>query len=173
MSNEDNAVTGLVKIVFKLRAEDGYPPVGYESVWGLKNRDGSCTISNTPMYIYGISKGDVISVLEDAGELTPISVRMRGGHSTIRVFAEQADQKKAIIKFLNLLGAACTYSEGQSLFSVDIPPESDFIGIDKYLSGIAVEGEVEYEDACLQHSGLEETRYLECSSLATIPQQYN
>lgn len=150
------------KIIFELTTdEDDYPPVSAESVWGIYQGDNCYVVDNTPYYIYGVSKGD--------GELVVTHVTKQGGHSTIRVYANNPEKKSEIIDKLKELGASCVSNKELSLFSVDIPASCVFSGIDEYLSAISDGENIAYEDACLQHPGISSVRLEECLSLATLP----
>ncbi|WP_081053121.1 DUF4265 domain-containing protein [Burkholderia territorii] len=160
----------LKKVIFRLKKdEDGYPQMEYESLWGIFSGDLSCVIDNVPYYVCGVSKGDTIAVEDVDGELFAISVIARGGHSTLRVFAEDPDTKASIISDLKSLGAQCSVTRGLSLFAVDIPPDADFGKIDGLLVSQSDGEYVAYEDACLQHGGVSADRVLECESLASVP----
>ncbi|MEN5095198.1 DUF4265 domain-containing protein [Pseudomonas protegens] len=157
------------KITFILQQDaDGYPPVTAESLWGIKQGETTYLVDNTPYYIYGLSKGDLIDTRQENSELIATVVIQQGGHSTLRVFAENPQDKANIIKKLRQLGAHCTVTRSLSLFSVDIPPACSFEAIDSYLSSIADDDQIAYEDACLQHHGIDFARQSECSSLASL-----
>ncbi|KVC72044.1 hypothetical protein WI75_02695 [Burkholderia ubonensis] len=52
----------LTKIVFELKIDaDGYPPVAFESMWGIEAHRGAHVIDNVPYYVYGVSKGDTVA----------------------------------------------------------------------------------------------------------------
>ncbi|MCO7575099.1 MULTISPECIES: DUF4265 domain-containing protein [Pseudomonas] len=54
----DTSTAQFHKIIFKLTVDaDGYPPVGYESMWGIQRGAGAYELDNTPCYLYGVSKG--------------------------------------------------------------------------------------------------------------------
>lgn len=160
----------LRKIIFRLKEdEDGHPPMKYESLWGIFLDDLSCVVDNVPYYVCGVSKGDTVAVKDVDGELFATSVVARGGHSTLRVFAEDPDTKASIISDLNSLGAQCSVTRGLSLFAVDIPSDADFGKIDAMLASKSDGEYVAYEDACLQHGGVSADRALECESLASVP----
>ena len=53
-------------------------------------------------------------------------------------------------------------------FFVDIPNGCDFFAIDKYFSSMSDCEKLAYEDACLQHDNMDQARYIECLSLASI-----
>lgn len=165
---------GFAKIVFHLKTDaDGYPPVAFESLWGAPIDENSCVIDNVPYYICGVSKGDTVATDEIDGELVASGVVARGGHSTLRVFAEEAQARRAIIESLKQLGARCSVTEGLSLFAVDIAADVDFQQIDTFLAAQCDGEHVAYEDACLQHAGIDRARMEECASLATIPLRLN
>ncbi|WP_157666590.1 DUF4265 domain-containing protein [Bordetella genomosp. 13] len=119
--------------------------------------------------IYGVSKGDVVATRHDDGELRAVAVVQRGGHSTLRVFAEASDFRQSILQRLSELGASCGITKGLSLFTADIPPEVDFAAIDAYLDSISDGEDIAYEDACLQHNGVGDDRRRECEAMATVP----
>ncbi|MGE8353579.1 MAG: DUF4265 domain-containing protein [Pseudomonas protegens] len=147
---------------------DGYPPVSAEFLWGIKKSETTYLVDNTPYYIYGLSKGDLIDTRQENNELIATVIIQQGGHSTLRVFAENARDKANIIKTLQQLGAHCSVTHSLSLFSVDIPPECRLEPIDAYLSSIADDDQIAYEDACLQHHGIDFARQSQCSSLASL-----
>ncbi|WP_213937205.1 DUF4265 domain-containing protein [Pseudomonas sp. dw_612] len=158
------------KIVFELTPdEDDYPPVSSESIWGVFKGEQTYEIDNTPYYVYGVSKGDWVLARPDGEELIAARVVKQGGHSTIRVFASNSNDKSKIIARLQLFGASCSSNQELSLFSVDIPAGCDFSEIDSYLASIADGENIAYEDACLQHPKISQARLGECLSLSSIP----
>jgi hypothetical protein len=158
------------KIIFRLRTDaDGYPPVSHESVWGKNNGKDVYILDNLPYYIYGVSKGDTLLAKSIDSELCAIAVVLQGGHSLLRVFVEQPELKAKILQDLRGFGAICSPTSGLSLFPVDIPPQVNFKEIDQYLSECSDGEHIAYEDACLQHQGIEKKRLLDCVSLSTIP----
>ena len=117
-------VVDFKKITFRLKIdEDGYPPVSFESLWGISQGEHSALIDNFPYYIYGVSKGDVVAFEIVEGECFASAVTARGGHSTLRVFSEVFEQSEEIMQALREFGAACSKTKGLSLFVVDIPSE--------------------------------------------------
>lgn len=165
---------GFAKIVFRLKTDaDGYPPVGFESLWGVPVGENSYVIDNVPYYICGVSKGDAVATEEVDGELMATGVVARGGHSTLRVFAEEDQAKRSIVQSLKQLGAQCSVTEGLSLFAVHIAADVDFQRIDTFLASQCDGEHIAYEDACLQHAGIDKTRMDECASLATVPLRLN
>ena len=165
----DTSTAQFQKIIFKLTVDaDGYPPVEYESMWGVQRGADVYQLDNTPYYLYGVSKGDWVLTRADAHERIATGVVRQSGHSTLRVFAERESERSGIVQHLRSLGARCTVTRGLSLFTVDITPEVSFSAIDQYLASITDDQYVAYEDACLQHEAIEPARLSECSSLASL-----
>lgn len=72
-----NTDKNYLKVTFKLKMdEDGYPSVGFESVW-LKKKNGLYVLDNIPTYVYGVSKLDEISFHDEHGELIVDGVRKK------------------------------------------------------------------------------------------------
>ncbi|MEY9331676.1 hypothetical protein ABH911_001987 [Pseudomonas protegens] len=165
----DTSTAQFHKIIFKLTVDaDGYPPVEYESMWGIQRGADVYQLDNTPYYLYGVSKGDWVLTRAEAHERIATGVVRQSGHSTLRVFAERESERSEIVQYLRSLGARCTVTRGLSLFTVDIAPEVSFCAIDQYLASITDDQHVAYEDACLQHEAIEPARLSECSSLASL-----
>jgi len=157
------------KLIFKLIPdEEGYPPVSTEAIWGERVGVNQYQVDNIPYYVYGVSKGDVVKVENISGEHVVSGVIMRGGHSTLRVYVEEQRRKSEVVQAIAERGGVCSVSSEFSLFPVDIPPEVDFRAIDEYLSSIADDELISYEDACLQHLGIDSSRVLECFALSTL-----
>lgn len=164
----------MKKIIFTLKKDsDGYPPIEFESVWGIRVHDNSYRIANTPYYIYGVSEGDLVAIENRNEELHALHVCERGGNSTLRVFAENPSVKQQIIERINDLGGECSFLQKLSLFAVNIPKDANFLKIDDYLRSISDGERIAYEDTCLQHKGVNRTRESECLELATIPLRMN
>lgn len=116
-----------------------------------------------------VVEADIVVSSSIDGELFVSSVAGRGCHSTLRVFAEVPGIRTSILQQLRRLGADCAVTKGLSLFAVDIPPAVDFKVVDEYLEAISDGESISYEDACLQHSGIDNTRIEECKLLAAVP----
>lgn len=58
------------KVVFRLEQdEDGYPPDNWESLWAGEVEPGLYSIDNIPIFVKGISNGDVVAAEQEDGEL--------------------------------------------------------------------------------------------------------
>lgn len=112
----------LMKILVRLRIDsDDYPPVSYESLWATLNPDDTCTIDNTPYYVYGLSKGDSVSVKFEDGERYADTITSKGGHSTLRVFSSNQDESMEIIDFIRKNGGTVQNLMGYHYFRSTSP----------------------------------------------------
>ncbi|EOI5800021.1 DUF4265 domain-containing protein [Cronobacter dublinensis] len=159
----------FIKVTFRLiQDEDGYPPVSYESVWLKRNGNGEYELDNIPLYIYGVSKGDVITFQKSNDEYVVGGIAKRKGHSTLRIYINEAQQKESVISALQSLGGHIGTSASAALFSLDIPSDIPFLRIDAFLKSKYDDGILDYEDACLQHSDIDPIRVSECESVFNI-----
>ncbi len=61
-----------VKITFRLvQDEDGYPGVGYESMWARRLPDGTFEIDNIPFYSYDVAVGNGTALAVEAARHRP------------------------------------------------------------------------------------------------------
>ncbi|MFV0537599.1 MAG: DUF4265 domain-containing protein [Dysgonomonas sp.] len=137
--------TEYQKVVFELEVdEDGYPPVGFESVWTIKERD-YYIVDNIPFYIHDISLGDKIIVKENNGELRYLETIEKSRNSTIRIICSNDNLWEEIINFLNLNN--CSWeSDKELLETINIPFFKRDVVIDffEYLEKIQPDFEYEY-----------------------------
>ncbi|MBI6563547.1 DUF4265 domain-containing protein [Pseudomonas synxantha] len=170
MKTDSNNKNIFKKLIFEtIKDQDGYPPVEFESIWGIQITTNTFVIDNTPYYIYGLSKGDTVLATMKNNELFGSKIVSKGGHSTLRAFVEQSDIRQNIRDEIIKLGADCNSVTGGSLLAIDIPPVADFDRIDKFLSSVSNNDTIAYEDACLQHNTGDAKREKECSEISSVP----
>ena|GEM_PF-157610 len=141
-------------LVRLLQDDDGYPGVDLEALWAEPVAVDRWRIVSVPYYAYGLSVGDTVTTATDEVGTWAVSVVGRGGHSTLRVLALSESTSTTVQAALEDAGAVCDQSSSASLFAVDIPPDTYFAAVDEYLESVEEVGVVEYEDTCVQHSGV-------------------
>jgi hypothetical protein len=141
----------MVKVYFRLKVKDGFPPVSVESVWAKENADGTCELQNVPFYAPLVSWGDVVKVKNKDGERW-FQKHLRGsGHSTIRVMLFDEKHAERLRKGIKKLG--CTY-EGSNLptyVAIDVPPEAKLQPVRELLAEGAEKEYWDYQESSLQH----------------------
>ena len=117
----------MEKVFFALDIEDGWPPVGVESVWCEKVGD-NYRLKNVPFFIPDIARDDVFYA-----EIDPVNKHVfdfeiieSSGRSVVW-FMNNSDLN--ISKFkekLTQLGCSVEGFPKFSLSSIDVPPDIDF-----------------------------------------------
>jgi hypothetical protein len=149
MSNNESA---LMKVFFSLSPdEDGYLPVGSESLWAKVVKDGY-QIDNIPFYVTGVSCYDVVAVNRgNDGTLSFSHVVKRFGHSTIRVCICDVDAVGKLRRDLKALGYESEQDYVPNLIAIDIAPHVKIRPLWEFLEEGLEQSKWEYEDACIQH----------------------
>ena len=139
------------KIVFKLfQDEDGYPPVGHESVWAIPLGDGQFAINNIPFFTCDATFGDVVLANEEMGELGFGTVIKRSGNSLLRlIYAEGADVEQ-IRASLGELGCSTEWDDNHRLISVNVPAEVALSRVRDFLSSGLERGISDFEEAIVR-----------------------
>ena len=138
----------LRKIVFKLfQDEDGYPPVGYESVWAIPLGAGQFAIDNIPFFTCDATLGDVVSANEEMGELRFVTVIRNSGNSLLRlIYAEGADVEQ-IRSALRELGCSTEWDSNHRLISVNVPASVALSRVRAFLDSGVERGISDFEEA--------------------------
>lgn len=139
----------MEKIIFEyINLEEQY---ALESAWAKKSGD-NYILDNILFYALGYSLGDIVKVENRNGELFVTGLIEESGHTTVRIIFYSKDIIQSTIEQLEKMGCHWEGSNIQTLISVDIAPEVDYIPIRKFLG----EGENNdlwsYEESCLAHN---------------------
>ena len=113
----------LKKITFKLNQDmEDYPPLEFESLWGIQIKPHTYKVDNIPYYIYGVSKGDIILAIESNKQIHASHLLYRGGHSTLRVFAENKSDRIKIINYAKKMALSALVKKGAHYLLLTSPP---------------------------------------------------
>lgn len=144
-----------VKVVVALEQDDDdYPPAAYENLWASPVGPGLYKIDNIPFFAMGIALEDVVSAQPEQGVLLFGEVVRSSGHSTIRIFTDDAEQAPAIRAFFAELGCISEQSHIPGLIAVDVPPSVPLEPLRQFLADGAAEDAWGYEEACLADSAV-------------------
>jgi hypothetical protein len=131
MRNKTNSDT---KVFFKLRQEDGYPPVAVESMRAKKVSNGVYKIQNIPFYSKEVCLDDIVTInCGYDGEAVFENIKKKSKNSTIRViFFDKGDEKQDdIVGRLSAMG--CSWESEKRFFAVNIPKNTDLNAVLNYL----------------------------------------
>jgi hypothetical protein len=105
--------------------EDDDLPVGSEMCWCDDLGDRLYRIDNIPLYIEGVSLGDVVEAEEDERGIPQFTrIVELGGHATVRlIMARKRDRDPARRRFIKM-GCKVTNGYG-NLVAIDVPQSVD------------------------------------------------
>lgn len=144
-----------VKVHFRLETdEDGWPPVGVESLWALDLGDGTVRLDNTPWFARGVASDDVLRVERDEEGLRWAGETVRAsGNCTIRLIVLKdggsVDALHEVSEDFRRFGVTCEGFERFRMAALDVPPEADLPGIRTALDAGQAEGRWDWEEGCV------------------------
>jgi hypothetical protein len=137
-------------VTFLLRRDEhGYPRQTTEHMWAKRLDDGTLELGNIPMYAFDVSLGDVIATRTEGDDLMFDRVVRRGGHATLRVSMRLAVEGTAVLAPLRRLGCTVNPTRLPDLFTIDVPPETDYARVVGALAQKAEDGWWEFEEAAV------------------------
>lgn len=138
------------RIFFALEQdEDGYPPVGEESVWGREEGEGLFVIENIPFFAREATIGDVVKAEEDDGVLRYKATVRHSGNSLIRVLYYEGTDPKEAQEELERLGCETELLPDFRLIAVNVPPDVSLLAVQALLQRNSKEGKWGYEEPLL------------------------
>lgn len=139
------------KIFFNLEQdEEGFPPVGVESVWAIETNGGDFVIDNIPFYACQATLGDVVEVVSSHLGLRYVSTRKQSGNSLLRVVFFEGHDPTMLRSDLEKLGCSTELSHLQSLIAVNVPPTVLINDVRRLLDEGCGKGFWDYEEPILR-----------------------
>jgi hypothetical protein len=140
-----------IKLIVPLEkdAED-YPPYEYEELWSTPVGNGHFRIENIPLFARGIAMGDIVSAVFEGNAHRFQGVVESSGHSTIRLFVNDADAVPAVIERFEAQGCRSEIALTK-LVALDVPPAVPLGELLKHLTLGQAQGQWSYEEACIFH----------------------
>lgn len=110
-----------------------------ESLWAEKVDLNRYRLDNTPIFLYGISYGDIVEAepIEGITMLRFTKMIEKSGHRTIRVYTESPEiHEDGFIPILDGVVALGCHYEGFAprMISINIPPEVDWERVTSFLN---------------------------------------
>ncbi|MEV4968620.1 DUF4265 domain-containing protein [Streptomyces sp. NPDC024062] len=144
-----------VKVHFRMDVdEDGWPPASVENLWAIDLGNGTVRLDNTPWFVRGVARGDVIRVESDedgvrwAGETVQESE-----NCTIRLIVMKdggsAAARQSVLEVFHRLGTTGEGIEQYRMVALDVPPDADLPGIRRLLEHGVAEEWWHWEEGCV------------------------
>ncbi|MFF3109016.1 DUF4265 domain-containing protein [Kitasatospora sp. NPDC057904] len=150
-----NSKENHVKVHYPLDVdENGWPPVGVESLWAEDLGDGTVRVANAPWFAQGVASGDVVRVeVDDDGVRWAEETVDASDHCTIRLIVLQdggsAGARQSVLDEFQRLGATGEGVERFGMVALDVPPSADLPGIRALLERGDAEGRWDWEEGCV------------------------
>jgi hypothetical protein len=140
------------KVVFRLEQdEEGYPPDAWESLWAYEVKPGLYNIDNIPIFVKGISSGDIVRAEQEEGELRFKELVHPSTNSVIRLYVSNVLEVKAVRESFHQLGCESEQSHIPKLIAIEIPSKIPISTVAALLDEGAASGRWEYEQGVLRH----------------------
>lgn len=125
----------VVELHVLLDVEDGWPPVALEGLPCRLVTDGY-QVESPPLFIKGISCGDVISVeRDDKGNVSQWAHVSRSGRTTIWLLRmEEPSGIESVLNQLRLLGCHTVQLPQYGSYAVDVPADCAIENVDDCLA---------------------------------------
>lgn len=140
------------KIHFRLAQVDGYPPVATESMWAQPTDTvNEYVIDNIPFFFTFATLGDrITSVVDEDGTLWYESTVEPSDNSLIRVLLFLAAKLDEVRAALRERGCEVETMASHKLLAVNIPKDARLVDVQEYLSMMADQDVLDYEEAILR-----------------------
>lgn len=145
-----------VKVWFALdRDEDGWPPVGIESLWAVEVGEGVVRIDNVPFFVRHLACGDLVRtrVGPEDGRLYFEEQLRWSGNCTVRVIpyrdGPMEGDMQAVLGLFRALGVSGEGVERFGIVALDVPANTDFGPVRKLLARGVTEEWWDFEESCV------------------------
>jgi hypothetical protein len=136
-----------------MEVDDGWPPVGVESLWAIDQGDGTVQLANTPWFAQGIASGDLLRVEVDADGLRwAVEIAQASGHCTFRLIVLRDGgseiARREVLESFHRFGTTGEGIEQFGMVALDVPPDADYGRIRELLEHGEAQGWWEWDEGC-------------------------
>lgn len=139
-----------VDLTFELSPDAGWPPSATETVRAAIVAPGLAEIVSVPLYVDGVSVGDLVEVDEAPAGLRAGRLSRAGRHSTVRVVSTESVGLVELSQLMEQRGLAMTTSSVPAVLAIDVPelhPIEDVLVLLDFRSSMTLT----YTVSCLRH----------------------
>jgi hypothetical protein len=138
-----------VKLNFILEVEDGFPPIGVETLNARACDDGMFEILNTPFFIKEIAYNDIVSAKKNAfGRLEFSECVKQSNFKAISIIFWTDEVRDRIINEFQNKSCIIEYGEfpGYHMLAIAIPHTTDYTAIKSSLDAYESDGDLSYSE---------------------------
>ncbi|MCX5443799.1 MULTISPECIES: DUF4265 domain-containing protein [unclassified Streptomyces] len=151
----NDAAGALVKVRFALdQDEEGWPPVGGESLWAVDVGDELVRIDNVPFFVRDLACGDIVRTRVEGDGRRYFQERVQwSGNCTVRVipFSDGPSrlERQAVLDLFAPLGVSGEGVDQFGMVALNVPANADFMAIRELLTQGSTDGRWDYEEGCV------------------------
>lgn len=142
-----------VKVRFDLEIlEDGFPPVGSETLNGQLVGENEVKLDNTPFFAESVASGDILGCRQvSSGVFQYENVIAPSGNKAISIIFVDDGCKESVYQYLKGCGCYCEYGEfdGFNMLALSVDKGMDFEKIITYLDKQESLGVISYAELCV------------------------
>ncbi|MBF6456499.1 DUF4265 domain-containing protein [Nocardia cyriacigeorgica] len=144
-----------VKVHFRMDIdEQGWPPASIESLWAIDLGDGTVRLDNTPWFVRGIARGDIIAVQpDDDGLLWAGDVVQPSDNCTFRLIVLKDDgsaaARQSVLDIFHRLGTTGEGIERFRMVALEVPAHADLPKVRELLEHGAEQSWWHWEEGCV------------------------
>jgi hypothetical protein len=113
--------------------------------------DSCFRIESIPLFTPSVSKGDIVSAVEDEDEFHFEMVMDLSGHSTIQVRVFDEMYMEHAFEYLGALGCSWEFSREKKVMAVDIPDDVQYSRVLHYFEKGEEESKWTFKESSLSH----------------------
>lgn len=130
----------LHEFAFRLKVEDGWPPVSVEALYFLRTTDGAFQLKSAPFFLKDFSVDDVFLIEAENAVVTSWKRISRSARSTVWLQADEGIDIEDVLDDLKRAKCNVERLRNFGLFSIDVPPECSEAFLDECLDRLPGDG---------------------------------
>lgn len=137
------------KLNFTLDIENGFPPIGVETLNARPREDGTFDIMNTPFFVKETAYGDVVNARRNtSGRLEFVGCVQQSSYKAISVIFLTDDVKISLLDDFDWGDCIVEFGEfpGYRMLAIAIPGTADYARIKSLLDAYESDGQLSYAE---------------------------
>lgn len=143
-----------VKVDFTLTiVEEGFPPIGVETLNGELQDNGMIRLDNTPFFAEEVALGDMLRCKKLANKKRYLfeEVVEESGSKALSIIFLNDDCKEDVYQFLKKKGCYCEYGEFKAfnMLAVEILEKIEYEEVESFLEEQELKGVLSFAELCI------------------------
>lgn len=141
-----------LRVRFNLEVdEDGFPPIGSESLHGAWEAGGFVRLDNTPFFVEGVALGDIVECSGQPPTVDFVRLHTASGNKSLAIIFLRPDAAEPLYQHLKALGCYCEYGEfpGFDMLAASVPEAVAYAPIRAELERLEGLEEISFSELCI------------------------